>query len=63
VDPIAVLATAAFLPGLNRSDLAFFTERGNEIDAWMAAIPTSAKLADADDQLLADLDSLADWPG
>ena len=61
VSPIDVLCAASLHPGLRRADLEFFARRGNDLVAWLGRVPPDLQLAEADDELLAHLDALADF--
>ena len=63
VTPVDVLAAAALHPGLNRSDLAFFVDRADDLSEWLRSIPVDAKLRTADSNLLTYLDVLVDFDG
>lgn len=58
VDPTDVLACAALHPGLRHTDLAFFAERADRLEAWLALLPADVDLADADESTVAHIASL-----
>lgn len=62
VGPVDVLAAGALHPGLSRHDLAFFVERAEVVDKWLAALPLSTSLDAAGDDVLARLAEPLEWP-
>jgi len=58
VEPIDVLACAALHPGLRREDLAYFDRSSGPFDQWLSNLPTDLELADADDDLVAQIADL-----
>lgn len=63
ITPLDVLAAAALHPGLARSDLAYFTDRRGDLEAWLASFPANARLREADDSVLDRLVELGAGPG
>jgi len=63
VTPVDVLAAAALHPGLSRNDLGFFVDRAHDLSMWLKEVPVDLALAEADDELLAHLNSLTDFDG
>lgn len=61
VTPVDVLSTAALHPGISRSDLAFFVEQREGIQAWLSEVPSDVPLQKADDDVLIHLAALAEW--
>lgn len=61
VTPIDVVCTAALHPTLRRTDLEFFVRRRDDLAGWLAAVPHDQQLWEADEQLLAHLDSLVEF--
>jgi hypothetical protein len=60
IEPSDVLACTALHPGLLHSDLAFFAERADALEAWLTTLPGDVDLADADDSTVAHVASLPD---
>lgn len=59
VTPVDVLCASALHPGLSRTDLAFFRERGDEVAQWLAGVPVETRFWELTD---AELDHLASLP-
>jgi hypothetical protein len=63
VTSVDVLAAASLHPGLSRTDLGFFVDRADDLSDWLRSVPVDAELRNADSELLAHLDALADFDG
>ena len=61
VGPADVVASAALHPGLSRSDLAYFHERSDQVNDWLALVPEDVPLREAHESVLKHLDKLAKW--
>ncbi len=61
VTPVDVLTAASLHPGLSREDLAFFRDAHGALSEWLSATPNDTALADADDDRLRQLATLADF--
>ena len=59
IEPSDVLACAALHSGLLHSDLAFFVERADVLEAWLDSLPDDVDLADADDATVDRVASLS----
>lgn len=63
VGPVDVLAAASLHPGLSRSDLGWFWDHADELDAWLEAVSADLALRDAGDEVLDHVDGLAALEG
>ncbi len=61
VSPTDVLCAASLHPGLRRADLEFFARRGDDLAAWLDRVPADLQLWEAEDDMLAHLEALADY--
>lgn len=59
VGPVDVLAAASLHPGLSRSDLGWFWDHADELDAWLGAAPDDLALRDAAEDVLDHVIGLA----
>ena len=60
IEPSDVLACAALHSGLLHSDLAFFAERADVLEAWLDSLPDDVDLADADEATVDRVASLSE---